>query len=220
MKAAAVFTDMLGPCSRYNQGALAFAATVLIPVGSLLGMPAFADADDERSSFETAAVAPAETETVGRRLEISGATVPRLDSLDGPFSMKRIDFTSWPGTAQGNSMFGMSLGLSVPPSSPLDPRSTQSMDVGLRWRSTLDSTRRIDISAWRRVTPVPDAMTLINTSGGQALYGTRVEMQFTSGRSHRFMPELGAIGMQLDNGAKLSLRAKHGKPMLYYRAKF
>ncbi len=45
-------------------------------------------------------------------------------------------------------------------------------------------------------------------------------MQFKSARSRGLVPELGAIGMQLDSGAKLSLKTKRGGPMLYYRAAF
>jgi hypothetical protein len=215
MKAEVVFAGVLGPCSRCSRRGLALAA-LLAP--GFMGNVALAETRDNESAFETATAVPVETDG-GPRLEISGATVPRLDSVDGPFSMKRVDFTTWP-RSESRSMLGMSLGLSVPPGSPLDPRSTQSLDVGLRWRSTLDSTRRIDISAWRRVTPVPDAISLINSSSRAGLYGTRVEMQFTSGSSRGFVPELGAIGLQLDGGARLSLRAKHGQPMLYYRAKF
>jgi hypothetical protein len=175
-------------------------------------------ADSEEEQFAPFAVAaPVDTDR-GPRLELSAAPIPNLDNIDTSAGTTRLDLTSWPRKAQ-DSMLGVSLGLSVPSSPSLDSRvQPQSVDVGLRWRSTMDNTRRLDVSAWRRVTPVPDAITLIQ--GKQPdLYGTRVEMQFTTGRS-RIVPELGAIGMQLSGGAKLSLRAKHGKPMLYYRARF
>lgn len=221
MKAAAVFANALGLCNRSYRFGLALTATILAP-GVMGSSPALAqdtgDSPYSLSSIRAAGPVPVDTDA-GPRIEVSAAPVVRLNNLDGPFSTTRVDLTSWPWP-RDSSMLGVSLGLSVPPGSPLDPRSTQSFDVGLRWRSTLDSTRRIDASAWRRVTPVPDAISLINGSAGQDLYGTRVEMQFTSARSHGFVAERGAIGVQLEGGARLSLRAKHGKPMLYYRARF
>jgi hypothetical protein len=34
------------------------------------------------------------------------------------------------------------------------------------------------------------------------------------------VPEFGAVGVQLQGGSKLVLRARKGGPMLYYRARF
>ncbi|HSV55172.1 MAG TPA: hypothetical protein VLJ57_23810 [Burkholderiaceae bacterium] len=217
MRTAAVFANEFGPCPRINRVGLALIAATLASTNLALA----ADNDEPPfsvSSIDTMVAASLDT-NAGPRVEISAAPVIRMNSLDGPFSTTRLDFTSWPRTTE-SSMVGISLGLSVPPNSPLAPRSTQSVDVGLRWRSTLDSTRRIDVAAWRKVTPVPDTISLINGSSGQDVYGTRVEMQFTAARYHGLVPELGAIGVQLNGGARLSLRAKHGKPMLYYRARF
>lgn len=213
MKAAVVFVRSSKFLSRSRQCAWAFVAG-LAPC--FMGGAALAQSDqDPPEPFAVAA--PVDTER-GPRLEISAAPIPNLDNVDGSSSTTRLDVTRWPRKAQ-DAMLGVSVGLSVPSGSALDPRTPpQSVDVGLRWRSIMDATRRLDVSAWRRVTPVPDAITLIH--GRQPdLYGTRVEMQFTTSRS-RIVPELGAIGVQLSGGAKLSLRAKHGKPMLYYRARF
>lgn len=181
---------------------------------------ACADADEER--FADAALGAVPITATGEsplNLEIEASRPPRLDQPEGPFSTTRLDFTHWPHNASDNGRIGFALGLSIPRSAVLDPRFGQSVDVGVRWRSTLDSTRRIDVSAWRRVTPAPDAISMINTTQ-PGLYATRVEMQFTAGRSRGLVTELGAIGMQLESGAKLSLRTKYGKPMLYYRAQF
>lgn len=213
MKAAVVFDRSSEFCRASRRCGWA----LLIGAGSFfLSQAALADSEEDQAT-PFAVAAPVETDR-GPRLEISAAPIPNLDNIDANTGTTRLDLTSWPRKSQG-SMLGVSLGLSVPSSSSLDPRTQpQSMDVGLRWRSTMDNTRRLDVSAWRRVTPVPDAITLIQ--GKQPdLYGTRVEMQFTTSRS-RIVPELGAIGVQLSGGAKLSLRAKHGKPMLYYRARF
>lgn len=215
MKAAVVFVRS----SKFLSMSQRCAWTLLAGLAPLFASgAALADGDpDDEQPMAFAVAAPVDTER-GPRLEISAAPIPSLDNADGLGGTTRLDLTSWPRKPQ-NSMLGVSLGLSVPSSSALDPRTPpQSVDLGFRWRSSVDSTRRLDVSAWRRVTPVPDAITLINGRQPE-LYGTRVEMQFTTSRS-RIVPELGAIGMQLSGGAKLSLRAKHGKPMLYYRSRF
>ena len=52
----------------------------------------------------------------------------------------------------------------------------------------------------------------------EPMFGARVEMRITARRS--FATELKAIGLQLDNGAKIMLRRKDGNPTLYYRQQF
>jgi hypothetical protein len=91
-------------------------------------------------------------------------------------------------------------------------------DIGLQWRQPIGSERTIDITAWRRVTPVErDALSLIQDR--QPHYGARVEMRIANAR-RSFSADLKAIGLQLDNGAKIMLRRKDGNPTLYYRQQF
>ena len=90
-------------------------------------------------------------------------------------------------------------------------------DIGLQWRQPIGNDRTIDITAWRRIGPRDrDALRMIEDR--EPLYGARVEMRITSRKS--FATELKAIGLQLDNGAKIMLRRKDGNPTLYYRQQF
>ena len=90
-------------------------------------------------------------------------------------------------------------------------------DLGLQWRQPVGGDRTIDILAWRRVAPRErDALSMIQDR--EPKFGARVEMRITSRRS--FATELKAIGLQLDNGAKIMLRRKDGNPTLYYRQQF
>lgn len=50
-------------------------------------------------------------------------------------------------------------------------------------------------------------------------YGARVEMQLSGSRSS-FVADRGFIGVQLDGGARITLRRSGGRPMAYYRTKF
>ncbi len=90
-------------------------------------------------------------------------------------------------------------------------------DLGLQWRQPVGSDRTIDILAWRRSAPRErDAVSMIQDR--EPTFGARVEMRITARKS--FATELKAIGMQLDNGAKIMLRRKDGNPTLYYRQQF
>lgn len=233
MKAPALFAHV-DDVSRASPRTWIAMAGVL--ASCLCGAAWSAQADDE--AFAQTALSDTAAEPSPARLELNTSLPPRLDNPDGPFSTTRLDITGWPRqNGSARNAVGLSLGLSVSrgglqdgrgagpgqetrfgQSVAQDARYVQSVDLGVRWRSSLDSNRRIDVSAWRRVTPAPDAISLINTAQPD-LYGTRVEMQFTA-RKSALVPELGAIGVQLSGGAKLSLRTRHGKPMLYYRARF
>ena len=92
-------------------------------------------------------------------------------------------------------------------------------DLGLQWRQPVGSGRTIDIMAWRRVTPRErerDALSMIQDR--EPVYGARLEMRITARKS--FATELKAIGLQLDNGAKIMLRRKDGNPTIYFRQQF
>ena len=90
-------------------------------------------------------------------------------------------------------------------------------DLGLQWRQPVGSDRTIDILAWHRSAPRErDAVSMIQDR--EPTFGARVEMRITARKS--FATELKAIGMQLDNGAKIMLRRKDGNPTLYYRQQF
>lgn len=116
-----------------------------------------------------------------------------------------------PGTPQR-----LSLSIGSPVGNP-PAASSANLDLGLQWRQPLSGEQHVDITAWRRLNPAPDAATLIHLR--EPVYGARVEMRI---KPSKFRPfgEAGFIGMQLDNGAKIMLRRKNGNPTLYYRSSF
>ncbi len=110
------------------------------------------------------------------------------------------------------------LALTVTPSLPSARQWQDGHDVGLSWRARLMDDKVIDITAWRRMPQQPfDAISQIRQR--DPLYGARVEMKLAPART-RFATELRAIGLQLDNGARILLRRKDGNPTLYYRSQF
>ena len=92
-----------------------------------------------------------------------------------------------------------------------------SVDVGLQWRQPLSSQRYVDITAWRRVSPAPDALSLIQQQ--DTVYGARVEMKLSSPSLKRFLSDK-FIGMQLDSGARIGVKRTNGNPTIYYRNQF
>ena len=163
-----------------------------------------------------------------------GASAQRAGGASGfANATQHIDVTRWL-TPEAPRSLGFSLGVTsaAPSASALantsgnfnGPATPTSLDLGVRWRSRLDSGRQLDVSAWaqtpRFAAQSPDAMGLIWQQQQQPVYGTRVEVQWASSRTRGLVPEFGAIGVQLQGGSKLVLRARKGGPMLYYRAKF
>lgn len=151
-------------------------------------------------------------------------------------STQQIGMTRWftPGSPESlaspdaRSSFGLLLGMTAPaPSAGAAPLTAgamvpASLDLGVRWRSRLDSGHHLDITAWARApqwNQPQDAMGMIWQSQ-PPMYGTRMEVQWASSRTGGLVPEFGAVGVQLQGGSRLVLRARKGGPMLYYRAKF
>lgn len=186
------------------------------------------------ADMETAALALSVQPTAAH-LEISSTVTPSWDAVDlsrnttmRPLrdaassnlvqESTRVEISRWAQPAKASGV-GLALGVNLPSGSLVDARTGPVLDVGVRWRSAEVNQRRLDIAAFRRVGSSPDAYTLIHADE-QPLYAARVEMQFANAKSRRFLPELGAIGMQMNGGGKIVLRAKRGGPMLYYRAQF
>jgi hypothetical protein len=96
------------------------------------------------------------------------------------------------------------------------PASAAFADLGVNWRAPLAS-QQVDITAWRRMGPPPDALSLIQQQ--DPTFGARVEYQLPKPRSG-FASDLRFIGMQLDNGARIGVRRANGNPTLYYRHQF
>ena len=152
------------------------------------------------------------------RLELSTMAVP--NSYDGGGS--RINLTGWSG-APAQAGMGVGLGLASLESRPLGGSHTavSRLDLGLNWRSAERGQGRFNIGVWQRLSPAPDAMSLIQQAAPPADYDTRLEMQFSAASARGIRFEMGgALGMQLNNNERLVLRVSHRKPMLYYRVRF
>jgi hypothetical protein len=159
-------------------------------------------------------------ERIRPQLEVSASSLPRFENLDGSNRASRIDMTWLPPR---RTALGLSLGMGTVDDSTLPqfgPRngSPTTLDLGLRWRHTLDGNYRIDVTAWRRLMP-PDALTLVQTR--EPSYGARVEMSLGSGLPKSgLVADRGFVGLQLESGARVTLKRSGGKPMIYYRTKF
>jgi hypothetical protein len=180
------------------------------------GASAF-DSEASSMALSPATTGPEERERV--RLELSTSSLPRFDNIDGASHSSRIDMTWLPPR---RSALGLSLGMTSsqgPAFSATVPYlgAPRNVNLGLHWRYTLDSNYRIDVTAWRRLVP-PDALTLVQTH--ESSYGARVEMQISTVPKSGFVAERGFVGLQLESGARVTLRRSGGKPMIYYRTKF
>jgi hypothetical protein len=157
------------------------------------------------------------------RLEVVTATLPRFDPLESSSSSERIGMTLLPPRP---SAIGLSVDMSgfaqpaAPQGAGLAPTAQPAVDVGLHWRQSLDRSMRLDVTAWRRMTPQqPDAWSLVQLRQ-QPTYGARVEVNLSARNAKGFVADKGFIGVQLDNSRSITVRRKDGHPMLYYRVKF
>lgn len=194
------------PHARYAAAALA---------ACVLGPAAWAQDLGQRSAEMLAREA---RKAPSMRVQVDASALPRLDAQDTGFQAPRLDVS----LVDRRSGFGPMVGMSGPAPRPgLQPANTASLrpgvDLGLRWTHRLESAARIDITAWRRMNTDDDAYTLIQQQ--QPVYGARVEMNLAGGRSPLAF-ERGFIGMQLQSGAKISIKRRYGGPMVYYRSTF
>ncbi|MDP3760029.1 MAG: hypothetical protein Q8R01_05885 [Ramlibacter sp.] len=193
------------------------AATFILSCAAASGAFAF---DAETASTVVAQGGTAPGERSRPQLEISASSLPRFDNTDGSNRTNRIDMTWLPPR---RSALGLSLGMGTVDEAALPtfgPRnaSPTSVDLGLHWRHALDGNYRIDVTAWRRVMPA-DALTLVQTR--EPTYGARVEMRIgRSAPKSGLVADRGFVGLQLESGARVTLKRSGGKPMLYYRSKF
>jgi len=160
------------------------------------------------------------TEATPHALEVSVKSLPKLDADSANHPNTEI---SWLPT-RGQNGVGPMLSLS-PGSAPISAApgfgatgAAPSASLGVHWRYTLDSNYRVDVTAWKRITPEPDAYAL--TQMQRPRYGARVEMPLSPAQQSGLVADRGFVGMQLDSGARISVKRSGGRPMLYYRNKF
>jgi hypothetical protein len=156
----------------------------------------------------------------GSTVEISASSLPRFDNVDGTSgTLQRLDMAL---LSPGRASFGVTMGLTslAPSRDGFNAGATAGLtgvNLGLQWRYVFDRSRRLDIRAWRDVGRPSDALSMVQSR--DAGYGARVEMQLAGSRS-AFVAEHGFVGLQLDGGARITLRRSGGRPMVYYRTRF
>jgi hypothetical protein len=187
-------------------------------LASAPGLAARAEEAGARSAEVLVAQARAETPV---RLQLQTSTLPRFDAQDGGFQGSRVDLSLTPLNSAGSGL-GAVLGMASPSTNPqaLGPQArTTSIDLGLRWSQRLQSQRQVDITAWRRMNTPDDAYSMAQLHQ-PAVYGARVEMNLAAARKTSFALDTGFVGLQLESGARITIKRKDGRPMLYYRSTF
>lgn len=176
--------------------------------------PAAGWASDPGQASAEVLMAEARGDKPAMKVEVRSSALPRLDSHDTGFQAPRVDLSLTPASSSG---LGAVLGISGFTSSaiPLGLHSQRpSVDFGLRW-----SQKQVDVTAWRRMSTPDDAYSLIQAR--QPVYGARFEMKLAqAGSSNNFRIDRGLLGLQLESGARISIRRKNGGPMIYYRTSF
>lgn len=178
----------------------------------VLGLSAMAQ---EVGADATSATARAEAPVW---MEVNTSSVPRLDAQENSFQAPRVDLSLLP---PGGNGLGFAVGMSGlsqrdVPAPTFGPAARPNLDVGLRYRQTVDS-RQVDITAWRRMTQPQDVSLLAQQNA--PLYGARVEMKLSPAKTPLFADK-GFVGFQLESGARIQLRRSQGRPMVYYRNTF
>lgn len=155
------------------------------------------------------------------RLHVQTSTLPRMDAQDSGFQAPRVDVALFP-SRPANYGLGAVVGMSgFAPRHGLQPIGLQpqrpSFDLGLRWSQRLQN-QQVDITAWRRMNTDEDAYSLVQSR--QPVYGARFEMNLAAAARSPLAFDRGFIGFQLESGARISLKRKNGRPMIYYRTTF
>jgi hypothetical protein len=151
------------------------------------------------------------------RVEVRTTTLPRLEAQDAGLPAQRVDLSLMPANSGGmGAVVGLSGFGGGPSPFGLQAQRT-SLDIGLRWSQTLRHREQLDITAWRRMNSPDDAYTLSQMR--DPVYGARVELNL-AGAKNRFGFDRGLFGLQLESGARISIRRKDGGPMVYYRSNF
>jgi hypothetical protein len=170
---------------------------------------------DEDAAVTLALADTASSAYARPQFEISTNAAPRIES-DGMQRAPRIDMTL---LSRERPALGLSLGLSNLDGSVFGGGAPfaapgPNADLGLHWRS--GGNYHVEVSAWRHLA-TPDALEMVLQR--QTTYGARVEMQLPSAR-RGLVADRGFLGMQLESGARITIRRKEHVPMLYYRNQF
>ena len=155
------------------------------------------------------------------RLEVQTSTLPRMDAQDAGFQAPRVDvslFPSHPSRYGLGAVVGMSGFTARQGQQPIGLQAQRpSFDLGLRWSQRVQG-QQVDITAWRRMNNDDDAYSLVQSR--QPVYGARFELNLAAAAKSPFALDRGFIGLQLESGARIALKRKDGRPMIYYRTSF
>ena len=184
---------------------------------ALVSGPCFtAHAQDAARPPADVVVAQASRPQQPARLQVQASSLPRFDSQDSGFQSPRVDLSITP-LDRGGKGLGAVFGLASPSAGPgLQART--GMDLGLRWSQRLLQGQRVDITAWRRMNAPDDAYTQVLLR--EPVYGARVEMNLSSAAQSGLKMDLGFVGFQMESGARVTVKRKDGRPMVYYRSSF
>ena len=171
----------------------------------------------DASSTREAVLAQSKAEP-GMRVDVQTSTLPRLDAQDSGFQAPRVDVSLFPSRpATLGAVVGMSGFNARQVPQPFGLQAIRpSVDLGVRWSARVQS-QQIDVMAWRRMNN-DDPIDLAQLR--QPVYGARVEFDLSPVRKSGFSAERGFIGFQLESGARISIKRKDGRPMIYYRTTF
>jgi len=152
------------------------------------------------------------------RIEVSRDTWPEMAGAFG----SSLAVTRWgPG---GRTDAGFSLGMQTTrfvqlPDGTGGAPTLWGPQLGVHWTAGLSGRRQVRFSGWTDLSPMGDGADQ-GFRGGLVTYTAQVQVQWQSARYGGLVPEYGAIGVQLQGGSRLLLRARHGGPMIYYRMRF
>lgn len=171
----------------------------------------------------TVEVRSEQQQQAGMRVEVNASSLPRFDNQDSGFQAPRLDLTVMRAEGAGLGLaFGMSNQASRNSTNVLGGAGAPSLrpvlDLGLTFRHSLQNDGRIDVTAWRRMNGNDDAYDMIMAQ--EPVYGARVEMKLTPAKRTSLKIDRGFFGMQMESGARISIKRRNGGPFIYYRNSF
>lgn len=135
---------------------------------------------------------------------------------------RRFSVTRWNATGAGLSFGVLGTSWMTPAGAESNAFTQWAPQLGVHWRGALTGRWQLQLSGWAGLASA-DAATpgaIDGSRWNRGAYTAQVEVQWQSARWRGLIPEFGAVGVQLQGGSRLMLRARHGGPMVYYRARF
>jgi len=158
-----MYAVIAAPFTQVPAGSAAHLAAIAMLFWSAQAFAAKGERSDAPADAASNPVLVAAADIPRPQLEVSATTVPRFDNVDANTQTARIDMRL---LSPGRNGIGVALGMNhatgAPPGVIATLAPSRSVDLGLHWRHTFDSSYRFDVTAYRRV-PDADAMSLIES---------------------------------------------------------